>query len=156
MKIVATYQQSLVFTTNARYSNDFQIQRIFKKDQKNKFVIRFPNITANATSTFTTPIQLYMYHPELCKNVNTATLNSMGDLINNNKFLLATLFSSTSAIVNVRNDTFLLVDDIPLTPVNVNVEYSGTQLPPNNNAFYYITMLIYEVEGSLDAAVDFF
>lgn len=120
-----------------------------KSKPSNRFIVKISNASISTDATITTPLMLYMYHPSLCGGVDTQVLTSASAVTTYNK-ILVTPYHSAENNSNANNQQISLCDEMPLTPINFNVEYSGTGLAPNNNVFITVVLAIYEIEGDVD------
>ena len=149
MKIVNTYQQTFITGTNATYAWDWTISRYMKSKPSNRFIVRISNASVSSSSTITTPLMIYMYHPNFCGGVDTQVYTSATAVTRYNK-ILVTPYYTTANNTNTNNKLVILCDEMPLTPINLNVEYSGTGLAPDGNVYINIVLAIYEIEGDID------
>lgn len=150
MGVLATYQQTYGSTTGgATYSWSIPVRRVLKTKQSSRFIIKIANCQANSTATVTTPIQLFLSSPELCAGCYGATINTAGNTILTNKLPIITFISNAAQNQNGLNLTTFLTNDFPLNPLEFNVEYSGTQLPPDGNFQFFITFSIFEIDGDI-------
>jgi hypothetical protein len=151
MKVVKTYQQALVTSAAATYAWDFTLARYMKSNPSNHFIVKLSSTHISTTATITTPLLLYMYHPSLCGGTNTQVLTSASATTTYNKLLVAPYYTSNNNL-DANNQITLLCDEMPLTPIQLNVEYSGTGLAPTSgNVFISVTLAIYEVEGDIES-----
>ena len=150
MKIVNTYQQNLTTTAITTYAWEWTLPRYMKSNPSNRFVVRISNASISASIVPpTTPYMLYMYHPNLCGGVDTQVFTSATAVTRYNK-ILVTPYYGTANNQNVRNNLVILCDDMPVTPIQVNVEVSGTGAVPTGNVHINIVLAIYEIEGDID------
>jgi len=151
MKIVNTYQQTISTSAATTYAWDWTIPRYMKSKPGNRFIVRISNASISTTVTpITTPLMLYMYHPNLCGGVNTQVFTTGTDVTTYNK-ILVTPYYTTANNSNTNNKLVILCDDMPLTPINLNVEFSGTgSAPTSGNVFIAVVLAIYEIEGDID------
>jgi len=91
-----------------------------------------------------------MYHPNFCAGANNEVFTTTTSSYKNNKLLMG-VYHSTANNANARNNMIIICDDMPLTPIEVNVEAALTGASPTaGNTIISIVLSIYEVEGDLD------
>ncbi len=151
MKIVNTYQLSFNNTATSSYSYVWSIPRYLKSKQSNRFVVRISNVSISTTvATGFLPLLVYMYHPNFCSGANSEVFTTTTSSYKNNKLLMGA-YHTTQNNANARNNMIIICDDMPLTPIEINVEQASTgAAPPAGNVFVAIVLSVYEVEGDLD------
>lgn len=148
------YQQA--FSANSLASvRDYEwvIPRVMKSKPTNRFLIKLTNIQASTNTTNDSSI-IYMYHPELTGRSNTQVVTTTSTI--NNKCLLTVVYSTslTSANINQQNNLLFLVDNIPTTPILLNMESGTAAAPTGTKIMFAVQLIIYEIEGDIATSLN--
>jgi hypothetical protein len=148
MPVLAVYQQCFGATELTTYAWTFQFRRVFKTTPNSRFVIKlnYHSSSANALSPATSNNQnlIYLYSPELCANASN-TLRTPTGIVTNNKIALQSTFTP---------QTIFVCNEFPLSPIQLNAEYTSTQLAPTGGTINYTLMFtIYEIDGDIPETV---
>ena len=151
MKIVNTFQQSFNSTATLTYNYTWILPRYMKSNLSNRFVVRISNVSIQTTSAAPNlPLLLYMYHPNFCAGANNEVFTTATSSYKNNKLLLGVYHTAVNN-ANARNNMVILCDDMPQTPIEINVEAGLTGgVPTAGNVIITVVLSIYEIEGDLD------